>query len=138
MSKVYSEVLDEMGLPKTNLINLVKQAALESNYGTDPRGNGYNLGGIKNFTGNDSKGTIHPGDNTSYLNFENLKDFAKYHVTLLNNKYDALNAADSTDFINRLHGSNLTGRKYSADKPSYIRNFAGMKNIETLFNQMNT
>ena len=32
------EALEENGLPTTNLNNLVRQAALESNYGLDPRG----------------------------------------------------------------------------------------------------
>lgn len=138
MTKVYSDVLDEMGLPKTNLVNLVKQAAIESNYGIDPRGNGYNLGGIKNFTGDDSKGTVFIGDNTSYLNFKDLKDFAKYHVTLLNDKYDAIAARDSTDFINRLHGANPSGRNYSINKSGYNRMFSNMKTLEKIFNSYNT
>jgi hypothetical protein len=137
MVKVYSDVLDELGLPKTNLMNLVKQAAIESNYGTDPRGNGYNLGGIKNFTGDDSKGTVNPSDNTSYLNFTDLKDFARYHVRLLNDKYGALAATDSTDFVNRLHGNNPGGRNYSVNRSGYHRMFDNMASVERIFERYN-
>ena len=52
MTPIFKEALEENGLPTTNLNNLVRQAALESNYGLDPRGErGFNLSGIK-----------HPGD----------------------------------------------------------------------------
>lgn len=52
MTPIFREALEENGLPTTNLNNLVRQAALESNYGLDPRGErGFNLSGIK-----------HPGD----------------------------------------------------------------------------
>jgi uncharacterized FlgJ-related protein len=134
MTKVYSDVLDEMGLPRTNLVNLVKQAALESNYGTDPRGNGFNLGGIKNFTGKESKGTIFDGDGVNYLNFSSLKDFARYHVSLLNDKYDAIAAKDSTDFVNRLHGDNPGRRNYSINKQGYNKMFNNMITLEKIFN----
>jgi hypothetical protein len=138
MTKVYADVLDEMHLPKSNLVNLVKQAALESNYGTEARGNGFNLGGIKNFTGDESRGTINPSDNTSYLNFKDLKDFARFHVKLLHEKYDAIAARDSTDFVNRLHGANPAGRNYSVNKSGYSRMFNNMATLERIFNSYNT
>jgi hypothetical protein len=138
MTKVYADVLDELHLPKTNLVNLVKQAALESNYGTEARGNGFNLGGVKNFTGDDSRGTVNPGDNTSYLNFRDLKDFARFHVQLLNDKYGAITAKDSTDFVNRLHGANPAGRNYSINKEGYHRMFNNMATLEKIFNSYNT
>lgn len=48
MTPIFKEALEENGLPTTNLNNLVRQAALESNYGLDPRGErGFNLSGIK-------------------------------------------------------------------------------------------
>lgn len=108
--------------------NLVRQAALESNYGLDPRGErGFNLSGIK-----------HPGDSIApkykksrykdgfdYIDFDNLKDYANYKVKVLNDRYKALDAKDTNDFIDRLHGNNSGGYNYSADKDSYRRNLNG-------------
>ncbi len=77
MKTIYSEVLDELGLPKHNISNLVRQDALESTYGTSPRGNGYNLGGIKVFHNKETLGTRH-SDGYYYRNFKDLKDYARY------------------------------------------------------------
>ena len=128
MTPIFKEVLEENGLPTTNLNNLVRQAALESNYGLDPRGErGFNLSGIK-----------HPGDSIApeykksrykdgfdYMDFGNLKDYANYKVKVLNDRYKALDAKDTNDFIDRLHGNNSGGHNYSADKDSYRRNLNG-------------
>lgn len=128
MTPIFKEALEENGLPTTNLNNLVRQAALESNYGLDPRGErGFNLSGIK-----------HPGDSIApkykksrykdgfdYIDFDNLKDYANYKVKVLNDRYKALDAKDTNDFIDRLHGNNSGGYNYSADKDSYRRNLNG-------------
>jgi len=128
MTPIFKEALEENGLPTTNLNNLVRQAALESNYGLDPRGErGFNLSGIK-----------HPGDKIApkykksrykdgfdYIDFDNLKDYANYKVKVLNDRYKALDAKDTNDFIDRLHGNNSGKYNYSADKDSYRRNLNG-------------
>lgn len=128
MTPIFKEALEENGLPTTNLNNLVRQAALESNYGLDPRGErGFNLSGIK-----------HPGDKIApkykksrykdgfdYIDFDDLKSYASYKVKVLNDRYKALDAKDTGDFINRLHGSNPGKYNYSADKDSYKRNLTG-------------
>ena len=128
MTPIFKEALEENGLPTTNLNNLVRQAALESNYGLDPRGErGFNLSGIK-----------HPGDSIApkykksrykdgfdYIDFDDLKSYANYKVKVLNDRYKALDAKDTNDFIDRLHGNNSGGHNYSADKDSYRRNLNG-------------
>ena len=128
MTPIFKEALEENGLPITNLNNLVRQAALESNYGLDPRGErGFNLSGIK-----------HPGDSIApkykksrykdgfdYIDFDDLKSYANYKVKVLNDRYKALDAKDTNDFIDRLHGNNSGGYNYSADKDSYRRNLNG-------------
>lgn len=132
MSEVYSDVLDELNLPKTNLQNLIRQAAAESDYGLQPRGNGYNLGGIKNFTGNADKGTIFKGDNISYLNFNDLKDFATYKVKLLNDRYNAIKNPAS-EFVDRLHGNNPGKYSYSSSRDNYFKVFSNMKSLDAAF-----
>ena len=128
MTPIFREALEENGLPTTNLNNLVRQAALESNYGLDPRGErGFNLSGIK-----------HPSDKIAptykksrykdgfdYIDFDDLKSYANYKVKVLNDRYKALDAKDTNDFIDRLHGNNSGGYNYSADKDSYRRNLNG-------------
>lgn len=128
MTPIFKEALEENGLPTTNLNNLVRQAALESNYGLDPRGErGFNLSGIK-----------HPGDSIApkykksrykdgfdYIDFDDLKSYANYKVKVLNDRYKALDAKDTNDFIDRLHGNNSGKYNYSADKDSYRRNLNG-------------
>lgn len=128
MTPIFREALEENGYPTTNLNNLVRQAALESNYGLEPRGDrGFNLGGIK-----------HPGDKIApkykksrykdgfdYIDFDNLRDYANYKVKLLDNRYDALGAKNTNDFISRLHGANPHKSSYSADRDSYRRNLNG-------------
>ena len=110
MTPIFKEALEENGLPITNLNNLVRQAALESNYGLDPRGErGFNLSGIK-----------HPGDSIApKYKKSRYKDGFDYI------DFDNLKAKDTNDFIDRLHGNNSGGYNYSADKDSYRRNLNG-------------
>ena len=136
MSEIYSDVLDELNLPKDNLLNLIRQAAIESDYGTNPRGNGYNLGGIKNFTNDPSKGTVYSGDKINYLNFNDLKDFATYKVKLLNDRYDAIKSP-TNEFVSRLHGQNKGKYSYSSSKNAYMKAFEEMKSLDSAFNKLN-
>lgn len=133
MTPIFKEALEKNGFPLTNLNNIVRQAALESSYGLDPRGErGFNLGGIK-----------HPGDSIApkykktkhtdgeyYIDFDNLSDYASYKVKLLNDRYNALDARNTNDFIDRLHGNNPNKSNYSADKKSYLRNLNGTKSLD--------
>lgn len=43
----------------------------------------------------------------------------------MNDRYKALDAKDTNDFIDRLHGNNSGKYNYSADKDSYRRNLNG-------------
>lgn len=129
MYPIYDEVLSELQLPKTQINNLILQDAYESSYGLNPRGSqGYNLGGIK-----------HPGDKIApnykkslykdgnyYIDFDNLYDYAKYKVKILNDRYDAINAKDTNDFVDRLHGNNSGKYSYSVNKDGYHKNLSNM------------
>lgn len=133
MTPIFKEVLIENNMPTNNLNNIVRQAALESNYGLDPRGEQKNnLSGIK-----------HPGqkiapkykatrykDGFDYFDFDNLKDYANYKVKLLNNRYGALEAKDTDEFINKLHGDNKFKSHYSADVNSYRRNLNNTTSLD--------
>ena len=134
MKTIYSEVLDELGLPKHNISNLVRQDALESTYGTSPRGNGYNLGGIKVFNNKESLGTRH-SDGYYYRNFKNLKDYARYKIKLLHNDYGAIEAP-AEQFIDALHGKNKKKKVYSAGKDAYEK-FRNMKSLNKYLDESN-
>lgn len=134
MKTIYSEVLDELGLPKHNISNLVRQDALESTYGTSPRGNGYNLGGIKVFNNKETLGTRH-SDGYYYRNFKDLKDYARYKIKLLHNDYGAIEAP-SEQFIDALHGKNKKKKVYSAGKDAYEK-FRNMKSLNKYLDESN-
>lgn len=129
---IVDRVLEDNGYNRGASKNIVRQAALESAYGTDPRGaQGYNWGGIKNLNkeaNSKYKSTLH-SDGFEYLDFDNLYDFVKYKADLLNNRYDALNAGTPEEFVDRLHGDNKGKHNYSGDKDSYIRNFKRMRTL---------
>ena len=143
------KVLQEQGLPITNAHNIVRQAAIESKYGTDPRGaQGYNLSGIKWTKSADPKYKHTTGaDGEEYIDFDNLKDYLYYKVKILNDNYDALNATDAKDFARRLHpdaaGIPTNQRTseykgdYSKDYNSYKNNITNLNSLDkTLFHQM--
>ena len=134
MKTIYSEVLDELGLPKHNISNLVRQDALESTYGTSPRGNGYNLGGIKVFNNKETLGTRH-SDGYYYRNFKDLKDYARYKIKLLHNDYGAIEAP-AEQFIDALHGKNKKKKIYSAGKDAYEK-FRNMKSLNKYLDESN-
>ena len=107
MKSIYEEVLQELGLPTHNLKNLVRQDALESNYGLNAKN--YNLGGIKY---RDSDGSYKLKD------FNNLKEYAMYKVKLLDKYYDAIKTPEN-NFIAALHGNNKDNRHYNDNIEMY-------------------
>lgn len=125
MKPIFSAALANNGIEVNNntLSEAIKATGLESNYGLSPRGNGYNLGGIK------GPGTKYK-DGNSYRDFDNLYSFADYYVKLLNNKYDAFNAKDLNDFVGRLHGNNKDHASYSASPQTYKEALSRMTQID--------
>lgn len=117
MKPIVLKVLNDKGFPTNAANDIVRQAALESSYGTKPTGT-YNLGGIKYFdtTGPNRTYTVSKEDNVRYTNFDNLYDYVDYKVQLLNDRYNALESTSTDDFINRLHDGKY---KYSDDKEKY-------------------
>lgn len=131
MYPIYKEVVTEQGLNSKIIPYLIKQDALESNYGLSPRGNGYNLGGIK---GSPIVSTRY-SDGQYYRNFSNLKDYVTYKVQLLNKRYNAFDATSEQDFINRLHGNNPSGYSYSASSETYSKNFRELTSLNKALNK---
>lgn len=131
MYPIYNEVVSQQGLNPNVIPYLIKQDALESNYGLSPRGNGYNLGGIKGSPLVSTRWI----DGQYYRNFNNLKDYVTYKVNLLNNRYNAFQATSERDFINRLHGNNPAGYSYSQNPASYSRNFQNLASLDRALNK---
>lgn len=131
MYPIIQQELAKNNYPMDNIDNTMRQIALESNYGRDTRGNGFNYAGIK-VQGKDKKklGTKH-SDGFYYRNFDNNAHFADWYLDLLNNRYDALNATSKKDYINRLHDGKY---KYSANKKAYKRSFYRMSSLENALN----
>ena len=134
MYPIVERSLLDAGHSTDNLNNILRQMAQESNYGLSPRGNGYNLSGIKAW--NDKEGTKHK-DGYYYKNFKDYKDYADYHVALLNNRYNALDAKDTKDFVYRLHHTK-DGRKYSGDERGYRRNLRRMSSLDNAIEKFET
>lgn len=134
MYPIVERSLVDAGHSTDNLNNILRQMAQESNYGLSPRGNGYNLSGIKAW---DSKeGTKHK-DGYYYKNFNDYKDYADYHVALLNNRYNALDANDTKDFVYKLHHTK-DGKKYSADEKGYKKNLNRMNSLDKAIKKYET
>lgn len=131
MYPIVEQSLVKKGYSQSNINNILKQMAQESNYGLSPRGNGYNLSGIKAW--NDNEGTKH-SDGEFYRDFKDYSDYVDYYVELLNNRYDALNAKDLDDYIYRLHHTK-SGRKYSADEEGYKKNLKNMVSLDRAINK---
>lgn len=135
MSKIYTKILTDLNLPLHNVPNLVRQDALESSYGTSTRGNGYNLGGVKVFIDKEKLGTKYK-DGFYYRNFNDLEDYARYKVNLLENDYGGIISSPANEFIDRLHGNNPGKKNYSANKNHYINSFKGMKTLDSYLNKL--
>lgn len=127
MKPIVLKVLNDKGFPTNAANDIVRQAALESNYGTKLTGT-YNLGGIKYFdtTGPNRTYTVSKKDNIRYTNFDNLYDYVDYKVQLLNDRYNVLESTSTDDFINRLHDGKY---KYSDDKEKY-QDLKDMKSLD--------
>lgn len=126
MYPIIEQTLVKKGYSTKNINNILRQMAFESDYGLSPRGNGYNLSGIKSWNKND--GTKH-SDGFMYRNFKDYSDYADFYVDLLNNRFDAINAKDSNDYIYRLHhGKN--GEKYSSNETGYMNVFNNMRSLD--------
>lgn len=126
MYPIIEQTLVKKGYSTKNINNILRQMAFESDYGLSPRGNGYNLSGIK--TWNESEGSRH-SDGNLYRNFKDYSDYANFYIDLLNNRYDAINAKDTDDYIYKLHhGKN--GEKYSSNEKGYVNVFNNMKSLD--------
>lgn len=126
MYPIIEQTLIQKGHSTKNINNILRQMAFESDYGLLPRGNGYNLSGIKAW--NESEGSRH-SDGNIYRNFKDYSDYASFYIDLLNNRYDAINAEDTDDYIYKLHhGKN--GEKYSSNEKGYVNVFNNMKSLD--------
>lgn len=126
MYPIIEQTLIKKGYSTKNINNILRQMTFESDYGLSPRGNGYNLSGIKSWNKND--GTKH-SDGFMYRNFKDYSDYADFYIDLLNNRFDAINAKDSNDYIYRLHhGKN--GEKYSSNETGYMNVFNNMRSLD--------
>lgn len=131
MRPIFREALIRNGYPLTNLDNLVRQAGFESRYGLDPRGDkGFNFTGIKWNKNSSSYDHSKHTDGEDYIDFDNLYDFANYHVQVVNNKWDGLNANNTVDFVERLHPNNGGQGSYSGNVDGYRSNLTHMKSLD--------
>lgn len=137
MSSIYSHEMRKRGMPLHNIDNLVKQDALESNYGISTRGNGYNLGGVKVFNDKEKLGTLYK-DGFYYRNFKDLGDYVNYKLNLLENDYGGVISAPAKEFIDRIHGNNPNKKVYSGNKKHYINSFKGMISLSSALNKLRT
>lgn len=139
MYPIFERALTSQGFGLEHIQNLLRQAGLESTYGTEPRGaKKFNLGGIK-WVNNPSSRTYNYNHSTGpdgleYVDFDSLQDYANYKVWLLNDTYKAFDAKDTNDFIERLHGKNPSKKHYSANKAAYTGNLNGMKSLDKAYN----
>lgn len=121
MMSTYEKILKEKGISKDYAKYLVAQDALESNWGNSSLSDVNNFGGIK-ATGNSpyiEKWTTEyiDGKNKKVLakfrKFDNLEDYARYKVNLLNNKRYMAFSGDKEDFFNKVkRGGYATDRDY--------------------------
>lgn len=140
MYPIFKEALISQGFGLNQIQNLIRQAAFESDYGTQALGDrSFNLGGIKWF--NDSKSATYnykhstnEKDNLEYIDFDNLLDYANYKVWLLNDTYKALDAKDTNDFVDRLHGNNPSKKSYSANRDGYFKTLNDMISLDRAYN----
>lgn len=116
MRPLFSKSLQDLGLDTKYADYLVAQSALESGWGKSQSGK-FNLGGIKGKgTVRKTREVINGKDiyiNDSFRDFQDLQDYANYHVGLLNNKrYNAFNGGDFSS--NVANGGYATDPKYKA------------------------
>lgn len=139
MYPIFEASFKKYNLPTTQIQNVLRQSAFESGYGTDPRGaQGYNFGGIKWENNPNSrtykyKHTTHPGDGLEYVDFDSLQDYADYKIFLLNDTYHALDAPNTNEFVNRLHGQNPSKKSYSDSLSGYRSTLNNMKSLDRAY-----
>lgn len=139
MYPIFEASFKKYNLPITQMQNVLRQAAYESGYGTNPRGaQGYNLGGIKwennpNSRTYNYKHTTYPGDGIEYVDFDSLQDYADYKIFLLNDTYHALDAPNTNEFVERLHGKNPSKKSYSANKNGYRTTLNTMRSLDKAY-----
>lgn len=136
--------LKNIGLSGKNLEKAIdytlRVSAVESGYGTQPRGYfegqnfGYNMGGIKWSDKRHSKYGKHKvRENEVYVVYPTLDDYVRDQVSVLNGTYNAYRANDVYQFINLLHqGPN--GLNYSI-KENYLKVLPNMNQLEKAINR---
>lgn len=115
MLPIYERILSQMGLNTAYAKALVAQDGLESAWGTKPSGK-FNFGGIKGKGSvKRTREVINGKDvyiNDSFRDFDSLEDYAKYKISLLNNRYKAF-TGDISGFADRVfRGGYATDPKY--------------------------
>lgn len=116
MLPIYERILSQMGLNTAYAKALVAQDGLESAWGTKPSGK-FNFGGIKGKGSvKRTREVINGKDvyiNDSFRDFDSLEDYAKYKISLLNNRYKAF-TGDISGFADRVfRGGYATDPKYA-------------------------
>lgn len=142
------QVLQENKMPVDMAHNVVRQAALESDYGLSPRGErGFNLSGIKwtKKAGDAGYKYTIGADGEKYIDFKDLKEYINYKIHTLHNNYDALNASSVADYVEALHpkafkkkprSKNYKG-DYSSGAKNYKKSMTGMSSLDkTLMNEL--
>ena len=135
------QVLQENNMPIDMAHNIVRQAAMESDYGLSPRGeHGFNLSGIKwtQKAGDAGYDYTMEDDGEKYINFKDLKEYITYKVRTLNNNYNALEASNVYDYVEALHpeafkksprSKNYKG-DYSQGAKNYKKSMTGMSSLD--------
>ena len=142
------QVLQENNMPIDMAHNIVRQAAMESDYGLSPRGDrGFNLSGIKwtETAGKSGYKYTKGSDGQKYIDFKDLKEYLNYKVRTLQNNYNALDASSVHDYVEALHPKAF-GKKprsknykgdYSAGAENYKKSMTGMSSLDkTLMNEL--
>lgn len=116
MLPIYERILSQMGLNTAYAKALVAQDGLESAWGTKPSGK-FNFGGIKGKGSvKRTREVINGKDvyiNDSFRDFDSLEDYAKYKISLLNNRYKVF-TGDISGFADRVfRGGYATDPKYA-------------------------
>jgi hypothetical protein len=142
------QVLQENKMPVDMAHNIVRQAAMESDYGLSPRGKrGFNLSGIKwtKKAGDAGYEYTKEADGEKYIDFKDLKEYINYKIHTLNNNYNALNASSVYDYVEALHpkafGKKPRSKNYKGDysggAANYKKSMTGMSSLDkTLMNEL--
>jgi hypothetical protein len=135
------QVLQENKMPVDMAHNIVRQAAMESDYGLSPRGKrGFNLSGIKwtKKAGDAGYEYTKEADGEKYIDFKDLKEYINYKIHTLNNNYNALNASSVYDYVEALHpkafGKKPRSKNYKGDysggAANYKKSMTGMSSLD--------